>query len=44
MTKNVLASIFSAARDLVRSPRALAVLVALYVALIASVFFFITTR
>lgn len=44
MTKNVLASIFAAARDLVRSPRALAVLVALYVALIASVFFFITTR
>ncbi|HLL13936.1 MAG TPA: hypothetical protein VK388_02550 [Pyrinomonadaceae bacterium] len=44
MTKNVLASIFAAARDLVRSPRALAVLVALYVALIASIFFFITTR
>ena len=44
MTKNVLASIFAAARDLVRSPRALAVLVALYLALIASVFFFITTR
>jgi hypothetical protein len=44
MTKNVLASIFAAARDLVRSPRALAVLFALYVALIASVFFFITTR
>jgi len=44
MTKNVLASIFAAARDLVRSPRALAVLVALYFALVASVFFFITTR
>jgi hypothetical protein len=44
MTKNVLASIFAAARDLVRSPGALAVLFALYVALIASVFFFITTR
>jgi hypothetical protein len=44
MTKNVLASIFAAARDLVRSPRALAVLFALYVALIASIFFFITTR
>ncbi|HEY1404029.1 MAG TPA: hypothetical protein VGB05_07890, partial [Pyrinomonadaceae bacterium] len=44
MTKNVLASIFAAARDLVRSPRALAVLVALYLALIAAVFFFITTR
>jgi hypothetical protein len=44
MTKNVLASLFAAARDLVRSPRALAVLVALYVALIAAVFFFITTR
>jgi hypothetical protein len=44
MTKNVLASIFAAARDLVRSPRALGVLVALYLALIASVFFFITTR
>ncbi|HEX8127691.1 MAG TPA: hypothetical protein VF527_01090 [Pyrinomonadaceae bacterium] len=44
MTKNVLASIFAAARDLVRTPRALAVLVALYLALIGSVFFFITTR
>ncbi|HZG53072.1 MAG TPA: hypothetical protein VEZ40_13130 [Pyrinomonadaceae bacterium] len=44
MTKNVLASIFAAARDLVRAPRALAVLVALYLALIAAVFFFITTR
>ncbi|HEX8632743.1 MAG TPA: hypothetical protein VF703_01175 [Pyrinomonadaceae bacterium] len=44
MTKNVLASIFAAARDLVRTPRALAVLVALYLALIAAVFFFITTR
>ncbi len=44
MTKNVLASLFAAARDLVRSPRALAVLFALYVALIAAVFFFITTR
>ncbi|HEX8457368.1 MAG TPA: hypothetical protein VF656_08735 [Pyrinomonadaceae bacterium] len=44
MTKNVLASIFSAARDMVRSPRALLVLVALYLALIASVFYFITTR
>ncbi|HYG11384.1 MAG TPA: hypothetical protein VD835_15665 [Pyrinomonadaceae bacterium] len=44
MTKNVLASIFSAARDLLRSPRALAVLVALYAAFIAAVFFFITTR
>ncbi|HZH31755.1 MAG TPA: hypothetical protein VEY11_13410 [Pyrinomonadaceae bacterium] len=44
MTKNVLASIFAAARELVRSPRALAVLSALYVALIASIFFFITTR
>jgi hypothetical protein len=44
MTKNVLASIFAAARDLLRSPRALAVLAALYLALIASGFFFITTR
>lgn len=44
MTKNVLASIFAAARDLVRSPRSLAVLAALYLALIAAVFFFITTR
>jgi hypothetical protein len=44
MTKNVLASIFAAARDLARSPRALAVLFALYLALIASVFFFVTTR
>lgn len=44
MTKNVLASIFAAARSLVRSPRALAVLAALYLALIAAVFFFITTR
>ncbi|HEV2799084.1 MAG TPA: hypothetical protein VGW12_01230 [Pyrinomonadaceae bacterium] len=44
MTKNVLANIFSAARDLVRTPRALLVLVALYLALIASVFYFITTR
>ena len=44
MTKNVLASIFAAARDLARSPRALGVLIALYVALIAAVFFFITTR
>jgi hypothetical protein len=44
MTKNVLASVFAAARDLARAPRALAALVALYVALIAAVFFFITTR
>jgi hypothetical protein len=44
MTKNVLASIFAAARQLVRSPRALAVLFALYLALIAALFFFITTR
>ncbi|MDQ1559789.1 MAG: hypothetical protein QOD32_2849 [Pyrinomonadaceae bacterium] len=44
MTKNVLASIFAAARDLVRAPRALAVLFALYLALIAAIFFFITTR
>jgi MFS family permease len=44
MTKNVLASIYAAARDLARSPRALAMLFALYVALIASIFFFITTR
>jgi hypothetical protein len=44
MTKNVLASIFAAARDLVRSPRAFALLIALYLALIAACFFFITTR
>jgi hypothetical protein len=44
MTKNVLASIFAAARDLLRHPRAFAVLVALYLALIAACFFFITTR
>lgn len=44
MTKNVLASIFSAARELVRTPRASVLLVALYLALVASVFFFITTR
>lgn len=44
MTKNVLASIFAAARDLLRSPRAFALLVALYLALIAACFFFITTR
>jgi hypothetical protein len=44
MTKNVLASIFAAARDLLRSPRAFALLGALYLALIAACFFFITTR
>ncbi|HEY0100115.1 MAG TPA: hypothetical protein VGB76_14290 [Pyrinomonadaceae bacterium] len=44
MTKNVLASIFAAARDLVRHPRAFALLIALYLALIAACFFFITTR
>ncbi|HYO99778.1 MAG TPA: hypothetical protein VER76_06280, partial [Pyrinomonadaceae bacterium] len=44
MTKNVLASIYAAARGLLRSPRALAVLAALYLALIAACFFFITTR
>jgi hypothetical protein len=44
MTKNVLASIFAAARGLLRSPRAFALLVALYLALIAACFFFITTR
>jgi hypothetical protein len=44
MTKNVLASIFAAARDLLRSPRAFALLVALYLALILACFFFITTR
>jgi hypothetical protein len=44
MTKNVLASIFAAARDLLRSPRALALLIALYLALILACFFFITTR
>jgi hypothetical protein len=44
MTKNVLASIFAAARDLVRSPRAFALLIALYLALILACFFFITTR
>lgn len=44
MTKNVLASIFAAARDLLRHPRAFALLVALYLALIAACFFFITTR
>jgi hypothetical protein len=44
MTKNVLASIFAAARDLLRSPRAFALLAALYLALIAACFFFITTR
>lgn len=44
MTKNVLATIFAAARDLLRHPRAFALLVALYIALIAACFFFITTR
>lgn len=44
MTKNVLASIFAAARDLLRSPRAFALLIALYLALILACFFFITTR
>ena len=44
MTKNVLASIFAAARDLLRSPRAFALLVALYLAFILACFFFITTR
>jgi hypothetical protein len=44
MTKNVLASIFAAARDLLRHPRAFALLVALYLALILACFFFITTR
>lgn len=44
MTKNVLASIFAAARELLRSPRALALLIALYLALILACFFFITTR
>lgn len=44
MTKNVLSSIFAAARDLVRHPLAFALLVALYLALIAACFFFITTR
>lgn len=44
MTKNVLSSIFAAARDLLRHPLAFALLVALYLALIAACFFFITTR
>lgn len=44
MTKNVLASIFAAARDLLRHPLAFALLVALYLALIAACYFFITTR
>ncbi|HJR08033.1 MAG TPA: hypothetical protein VJ842_12295 [Pyrinomonadaceae bacterium] len=44
MTKNVLASIYAAARGLLRSPAALAVLAALYLALILACFFFITTR
>ena len=44
MTKNVLASISAAARGLLRNPLAFALLVALYLALIAACFFFITTR
>ena len=44
MTKNVLSSIFAAARDLLRHPLAFALLVALYLALIASCYLFITTR
>ena len=44
MTKNVLASIFAAARDLLRHPLAFALLAALYLALIAACYFFITTR
>jgi hypothetical protein len=44
MTKNVLSSIYAAARGLLRSPAALAVLAALYLALILACFFFITTR
>ena len=44
MTKNVLASIFASARELLRNARALALLVVLYLALIAACFFFITTR
>ena len=44
MTKNVLASIFAAARDLLRHPLAFASLAALYLALIAACYFFITTR
>jgi hypothetical protein len=44
MTKNVLASIFAAARELLRSPRAFALLIALYLAFILACFFFITTR
>ena len=44
MTKNVLASIYAAARCLLRSPAAFAVLAALYLALILACYFFITTR
>ncbi len=44
MTKNVLSSIFAAARDLLRTPLAVVVLLTLYLALIAACFFFITTR
>jgi len=44
MTKNVLASIFAAGRDLLRHPLAFALLVALYLAFIAACYFFITTR
>jgi hypothetical protein len=44
MTKNVLASIFASARELLRNAGALALLVVLYLALIAACFFFITTR
>ena len=44
MTKNALASIFAAARELLRHPRALALVAALYVALIAACFLFVTIR
>ena len=44
MTKNVLASVFAAARDILRHPLAFALLVALHLALIAACYLFITTR
>lgn len=44
MTKNVIASILSAARTLLRSPGALIVLGALYALLISACFLFVTTR
>ncbi len=44
MTKNVLTALFSAARGLLKNPLALVVILALYLALIAACFFFVTTR